>query len=551
MRTVLRTLPLALLLLLALGLVVAPVAGQDLLTYAAENCDYGGEILSIEAVDELTVKFTLCFPDPAFPSKVAFIPLGIQSSEYLEATGGGGDLLSAPIGTGPYMLENWDLGNEIVLSRFDDYWGTPAIEPTAIYRWAAEASTRLIELQAGNIDAMDNPAPGDIDVVRNDPNLQFFERVAATIFYVGMNRNIAPFDNDQVRQAMVYAIDRQRIVDNFFPAGSTAATDFIPPIIFGHTPEVEPFPFDPAMAEQLLDEAGFPRGDDGIRFSTTLSYRDVVRPYLPTPGIIAADVQAQLAEIGVAAEVVQVESGAFIDATVTNGELPMYLLGWTMDYPDATNFFDTHFGAGAGAQFGDKFDEITAAIAAGGQEADPEARYPHYVEVNTLLRDLAPMVPIGHAGSGMGYAGDIVGGHAVAVGQENVAIMEDPDDDNIIFMQNAEPISLYCADESDGESFRVCEQITEALLDYEIPSGAVIPGLAESYEVNDELTEWTFTLREGVLFHDGSALDSNDVVASYAAQWDTQHPQHTGRTATYTYFTSFFTSFLNPPPPES
>jgi ABC-type transport system substrate-binding protein len=539
------------LLLVALGLIVAPVAGQDLMTYAAENCDYGGEFLSIEAVDEMTVKFTLCFPDPAFPSKVAFVPLAIQSSEHLEATGGGGDLLNTPVGTGAYRLENWDLGNEIVLSRFDEYWGEPAIEPTAIYRWNAEATARLLELQAGNADAINNPAPGDIEVVMNDPNLLFVERVAATIFYVGMNRNIPPFDNQMVRQAVVYATDRQRIVDNFFPAGSTAATDFIPPIIFGHTPEVEPFPFDQEMAEQLLDEAGFPRGDDGVRFSTTISYRDVVRPYLPTPGIIAADIQAQLAEVGIAVEVVQIESGAFIDATVTNGSEPMFLLGWTMDYPDATNFFDTHFGAGAGAQFGDKFPEITEAIAAGGRLADPDERYPHYVEVNTLLRDLAPMVPVGHAGSGMAYQADILNPHAVAVGQETMAILEDPDDDNIIYIQNAEPISLFCADESDGESFAVCEQIFEALLGYAVPGGEVIPKLAESYEVNDELTEWTFHLREGVLFHDGSTLDANDVVLTYAALWDAEHPLHTGRTATYTYFTSFFTSFLNPPPPES
>ena len=67
-------------------------------------------------------------------------------------------------------------------------------------------------------------------------------------------------------------------------------------------------------------------------------------------------------------------------------------------------------------------------------------------------------------------------------------------------MQNAEPISLYCADETDGESLRGCEQINEALLAYEIGGTDVVPALAEKYEVNDDLTEWTFTLRPDVTF---------------------------------------------------
>jgi ABC-type transport system substrate-binding protein len=222
-----------------------------------------------------------------------------------------------------------------------------------------------------------------------------------------------------------------------------------------------------------------------------------------------------------------------------------------MDYPDPTNFFDTHFGTGAGEQFGDKFPELEAAIATGARTVDPEARLAAYAEANTLLRDLAPMVPVGHAVSGMAYQARILNPHAVAVGQESMALLEDPDDDDIVYIQNAEPISLYCSDESDGESFAVCEQIFEGLMGFAIPSGEVVPKLAESYEVSDDGLEWTFHLREGVTFHDGSTLDANDVVLSYVVQWDAAHPLHVGNTATYVYFTSFFTSFLNPPPPES
>jgi ABC-type transport system substrate-binding protein len=536
-------LPLLLLVALALSM-AAPAVGQDLMTYSADNCDYGGEFSSIEALDELTVRFTLCYPDPAFPSKVAFTSYAIHPSEYLEATGGGGDLIQNPIGTGPFRLERWDLGNEIVFSRFDDYWGETAREQTLIFRWNAEAAQRLIELQSGNADGIDNPAPADFEVIANDPNLALYERPGTNVFYLGINNRVPPFDNVLVRQAIAHAIDKQRIVDNFYPAGSIVATQFMPPSIFGYTEEVEPFPYDPERARELLEESGVE-----LPIETTLSYRDVVRGYLPQPGVVAQDIQAQLAEVGINVEIVVMESGAFLDAA-DRGELSLHLLGWGADYPDATNFLDYHFGAGASDQFGDKFEEITEPLRRAAQLADPEERYPIYVEANTAIRDLVPMVPIAHGGSGTAFRADIAGAHSSPLGNENFSVMEDPDDDDIVWIQNGEPPGLYCADESDGEALRACEQVNESLLAYEIAGTAVIPSLATEWEANEELTEWTFTLREGVTFHDGSAFDANDVVLSYVVQWDAAHPLHVGRDGSFTYFPALFGGFLNPPPSE-
>src|SRR5690606_14914164 len=201
----------------------------------------------------LTVKFTLCVPDPAFPAKVAFSAFIIQSADYLEATGGGGDLITMPIGTGPYRLERWDLGNEMVFTRFDDSWGEPAIEPTTIFRWNSEAAARLIELQAGQVDGIDNPAEGDFAVIEADPNLAIYTRSGTNVFYLGLNNRKEPLNDLRVRQAIAHAIDKQRIVDNFYPPGSIVATQFMPPSIFGYTPEVEPLPFDRQRAIELLD----------------------------------------------------------------------------------------------------------------------------------------------------------------------------------------------------------------------------------------------------------------------------------------------------------
>ena len=110
--------------------------------------------------------------------------------------------------------------------------------------------------------------------------------------------------------------------------------------------------------------------------------------------------------------------------------------------------------------------------------------------------------------------------------------------------------TVWCADESDGEALRVCEQITEALLSYQVGGTAVEPGLATACEPNDDLTVWTCNLREGVKFHDGSDLDANDVVMSYYVQWDAASPLHKGRDGSFTYFSALWGGFLNAPPAE-
>jgi peptide/nickel transport system substrate-binding protein len=121
--------------------------------------------------------------------------------------------------------------------------------------------------------------------------------------------------------------------------------------------------------------------------------------------------------------------------------------------------------------------------------------------------------------------------------------------DTIVWMQNGEPSALWCSDETDGETLRACEQVYESLLSYEVGGVAVKPGLAETWESNADLTEWTFHLRKGVTFHNGDKLDAGDVVASYLAQWDASNVNHVGRTTTFEYFTAFYGSFLNAPAP--
>ena len=509
---------------------------------AAADCEYGGKISSIEATDQLTVVFNLCKPDPAFLAKVAFTPFGIQPSEYIESTGGSGEILEHPIGTGPYILENWARGDSITYRRFDEYWGEPAIAETAVLRWATEGAARLLELQSGTADLITNVSPDDFEVVSNDPNLQLITDPNPNVFYLGMTNTHPPFDNPMVRQAVAMGIDRQRIVDNFYPAGSEVAQYFTPCSIPNGC-EGEPwYDFDPEAARALLAEAGFPDG-----FETSIYYRDVFRVYLPEPGLVAVEIQTQLRDnLGIDAEVVVMESGEFIAESGAGNLAGFHLLGWGADYPHVTNFLDFHFGE-ANTQFGNSYPEIYEHLQEASQIGDTAEAAPLYANANNAVREQVPMVPIAHGVSADAALASLGGVHERPFGAYVFALL-DPGDDTLVVMQNAEPISLYCADETDGESLTACQQVVETLYDYELDSGDTVPELATSCEPNEDTTVWTCTLREGVKFHDGSDFDANDVVASWAAGIDAENPNHVGNTGTFFYYEYLWDSFINPAP---
>jgi ABC-type transport system substrate-binding protein len=513
---------------------------------AAENCDYGGKISSIEAVDEFTVVFNLCKPDPAFLAKIAFTPFGIQPSEWIASTGGTGELLEHPIGTGPYMVEEWVRGDSIIYKRFDEYWDTPAFAETAVLRWNQEGAARLVELQSGTVDMITAVSPDDFDAVTSDPNLVLLPNASPNILYLGMTNTFPPFDNQMVRQAVAMGIDRQRIVDNFFPAGSEVASHFTPCSIPAGCEGDAWYDFDIDAANALLDEAGFPKNDDGIRFSTSIYFRDVFRSYLPEPSIVAVEFQTQLRDnLGIDAEVVVMESGEFIDES-TSGRLDgFHLLGWGADYPHVTNFLDFHFNAN-NPQFGNAFPEIYTVLEEASQIADPAVAAPLYEQANNAIRDLVPMVPIAHGASADAALATLGNAYVPPFGATQFYKL-DPGKDTLVYMQNNEPISLFCADETDGESLRPCQQVVETLLEYGDDSGETHPELATECTGNDDATVWTCALREGVLFHDGSHFDANDVVASWAVGIDAANPFHVGNTGSFDYFSYLWDGLINAP----
>ncbi len=506
----------------------------------ATDCSYGGLFKSVEALDQLTVKFTLCSPDPAFLSKLAFPVFAIQDERYLNATGGSSVKMSVePNVSGPYRVKEWVKGDHLTLEANPNYWGAPPKSKTLIVRWKGNPEERYTALVNKQVDGIDNVDPSYYTSILygNDPELYY--RPPMNVLYMGMNNTIPPFNDIRVRQAIGMMINRQRVIDHCFAEGSRVADQFVPPSIRpGFTDNLRWYTYLPEKARSLLIEAGFDFNQELV-----LSYRDVSRSYMPKPACVATEIQTQLYGLGLN---VRTNVNPDLLTPVAAGQEAFFLLGWGADYPDATNFYNFHF-SNSSKRFGEPYPKLAEAIELGGKIADARQRQLYYDQVNQLIKEYVPMVPLAYGISAMSFRADVQG---VVVGplNENFEDMSTPND-TLIFMQGAEPRRLWCGDETDGENSRICALMYSSLLRYKFGTAEVEPALAEYWESNEELTEWTFYLRSGVKFSNGNELDANDVVATFSSYWDAGDVNHVGDTGQFEYFAGFFGDFINKPQP--
>ncbi len=518
----------------------APAAAFTPMKLEAADCKYGGIIKAIEAPDAKTVKFSLCVPDAAFPAKIAFASNQIMPKAVLDATGGDSAKISEKtVGTGPYVVKEWVRGDHLTLEANPNYWGPAPTLKTVTLKWAKEPAQKLLELQSGNTDAISMVGTDDIATVKGDAKLQYVPAVATNTLYFAMNNTVKPFDNEKVRQAFAQAIDKKRIVDNFFPTGSAIAEQFVyKELKPGYTDGLKWYAYNKDAAKKALTDAGFDFNQEIL-----FSYRTATRGYNPQPDKIAQDVQAQLAEIGVKIKLDVQESGTLLQNSAA-GKLGFFLLGWGEDYPDATDWYDYHFGPN-GKSFGTPYPDVVENMAKAAQSSDNATRQKYYDEVNKLILQHVPMIPVAHGAGGQAYKATVKN---VVVGpyNENFPFMT-TDTGTLVYTQAAEPIQLWCGDETDGETIRACMQIYEPLLRYKYGTSQNEPALATGYTANADLTEYTFTLRDGVKWSDGSAFSSADVFATFTAMWDFKNPNHKGNSGSFEYWNGLFTAVLNAP----
>ena len=513
-----------------------------------EHAAYAGTLQRVKAIDPATVEFRLCAPDVAFPARLAGAAFSINDTAWLQshidpAEAGEQTIVQAVNGTGPYRLEAFSPGSQVTLVRNDAYWGDAALNARLIVRGEQDPQSRFRELLDGSVDGADDLDEDALDTIESDVILQAVPRAGLNVFYVGFTNTFAPFDNLLVRRAIAIGIDRQAIVRELYPPGSEVASHFSPCSITDGCTGNPWFEFDAPAARQLLADAGFPDG-----FSTTIQYRDVARPYLPDPTAVATALQTQLRDnLNIAAELQVVPDDTFL-ATVDEGRADgIHLLGRNVSVPEVASVLDPHFGVSASREFGTPIDGLADVLATGASTTDATARTEAYTEANALIRTNVPLVPIAHAGTLTAYLADVDGAVASPVRYERFASMRPGDRGQLVWLAAEAPEGLYCPDETGATAFLVCSQLSEGLFGFAQGTAAVVPVLAETCEVGADLMLWRCTLRSDVRFHDGTTLDANDVVLSFAAQWDADHPLHRGRENSFQPFVDTFGGLLNPP----
>jgi len=498
------------------------------------------------ARDASTVVFELCDADPAFLSKIASPALAIDDTAWLQShidpSAQQQPILTQVNGTGPYRLDAWDGSGDITLSRYDGYWGTPALTPSIIFVGEEDAGQRFSKLREGSVDAVDELAPGDVEAAQANPDLTITPRQGLNTAYIGFDNRFAPFDNETVRRAIALGIDRAAIVDASFPPGTQLATHFLScaiPAGCGGDPWSEP---DPEAARDLLAEVGMADG-----FTSTISFPAEPRDYLPDPTATATALQAQLKDqLGITTTLNPMPFDELVAAADAGKLEGFYLLGARARYPDAGLLLESHFGPAASLQFGNRFDDVARWLGRG-RTGDAKARAKGYAGVNDLIRKHVPMIPLAHVGSVGAFRTDVTGKQASATDTDRLSTVVPGDRSQFVYMQKARPGSLFCADETDDVALRICAQLSESLYRHDIPEPGLSPSLAKTCTPDPDLTVWTCALRKGVTFHDGSTLDANDVVLSYAIRWDAAHPLHRGRQGTFQAFIDRFGGFLHPP----
>jgi dipeptide transport system substrate-binding protein len=296
---------------------------------------------SVEKVDDYTVKITINQPEAPFLANLAMPFAAVQSKEYADAmlkAGTPEKIDQDPVGTGPFSLVQYQKDAVIRYKAWPQYWGGKAKIDDLVYSITPDNSVRWAKLQRGECHVMPYPNPADLEAIAKDPNVTILEQPGLNIGYLAFQTQKKPFDDVRVRKAMSMAINKKAIIDAVYLTTGVAAKNPIPPSMWSYNDKVKDDPYDPQAAKKLLAEAGFPNG-----METDLWAMPVQRPYNPNARRIAELMQADLAKIGVKAEIKSYEWGEY-RKRVQEGQHQMAMLGWTGDNGDPDNFLYTLLG---------------------------------------------------------------------------------------------------------------------------------------------------------------------------------------------------------------
>ena len=256
-------------------------------------------VKSVEALDEKTVAVTIAQRDLEFISYMtaAIIPADYENQD------------TAPVGTGPFRFVSRTPQQDFVMERFEDYWGAPAWLDKVTYKICENADALVMNLNGSSIDLCAHLTSAQASQLNQ--NFQVLEGTMNLVQAIYLNNQAKPFDNQLVRQALCYAIDRQGIMDMVADGHGTAVGSSIYPAFTKYfLPElVDKYPHSVEKAKELLAQAGYPDG-----FDMTISVPNNYQPHMDTAEVVAE----QLREAGINVTIQPVEWSTWLD-TIYNG----------------------------------------------------------------------------------------------------------------------------------------------------------------------------------------------------------------------------------------
>jgi ABC-type transport system substrate-binding protein len=269
-------------------------------------------IASVKKVDDHTIALTTHKPNGAVLNTLAHGSGGVVSPEGVKKHGA--NFKTNPVGAGPYVLEKWESG-EVALKRFDGYWGSKGGFARIVLKHVPDPATRLAMLQAGQADVINAVPVESVAQLQAVPAVEVIARPALRTFGYGLNLNRKPFQDVRVRRALNHAVDRSAIIRAVFRGYASPIDSPLSQFTSGYGP-VGTYAYDPDKAKQLLAEAGWKPGADGVlrkdgeAFEVSLLTSSGM---LPKDVEVTQAVQGFLGKVGVKASINKVEPAAFWD----------------------------------------------------------------------------------------------------------------------------------------------------------------------------------------------------------------------------------------------
>lgn len=373
--------------------------------FGGHKGDEGHVIDEVEAVDDHTVEFTLNKPLGSFLQNMGMTYFPITSPAALEEFGP--EINENPVGTGPFEFVSWTRDQAIVLDKNEEYWkeGLPKLDQV-IFEVIPDNAARLIALRSGDIDIMDGLNPDDAAGIEEEEGMELLSREENNFGYVGFNVQKEPLDNQDLREAISHAIDREALVEALYAGYGSVAKNPLPPSYLGYNDDVEGYPYDVEKAKEKLKEAGY---EDGLDID--LWTMPVARPYMPDPEKAAEIVQNNLAQIDVNVNIVREEWAPYLEKTA-NGEHQIYMLGWSGTNGDPDYFLSSLL---HGDLIGDSNreyydnDEVDKLLDDAKVETDEDKRIKMYEDAQEIIAEDVPMVPLVHSRPVMATTSDVTG----------------------------------------------------------------------------------------------------------------------------------------------